>query len=195
MPKPVLPFVLPLIYEQFAAFDYGSGSPRHLSDMRDSYGDQAAVDVILADNDPVIYDFYAIKDLGEQQQLWFGLTKIYAGTVGNEYHMTKGHFHAQDRDGDEIYIVTQGTGHLVLQSRDGTPQVIEMSAGGLYYTPASWAHRTVNSGSEDLVFLSVWTSLVGYDYETITKQGGFPRRIVSVDGKPQVVDNTQFTLV
>ena len=188
----MLPFVLPLTYDDFTKFEFGGGSPRRLSDMAASYGDQAAVKVTLATDDPIIYDFYAIKDLPGLQQLWFGLTKIAPGTVGDEYYMTKGHFHAREADGDEIYIVISGRGHLVLQSRAGEAQVIEMTPGGLYYTPASWAHRTVNSGAEELVFLSVWTSQVAYDYETITRQNGFPRRVVNVDGTPAVIDNAQF---
>ncbi len=188
----LLPFALPLTYDDFTAFEFGGGSPRRLSDMAASYGDQAAVEATLATDDPIIYDFYAIKDLPGLQQLWFGLTKIAPGTIGDEYYMTKGHFHALEADGDEIYMVISGSGHLVLQSRDNQSQVVEMTPGGLYYTPASWAHRTVNSGSEELVFLSIWTSLVGYDYETITQQNGFPKRVVNADGAPTVIDNAQF---
>lgn len=188
-----MPFALPLLPDAFADFERSTLSTRRLRDMADSYADAAAVDRLRSE-DPVIYDFYALRDIDAQQKLIFGLTVIYPGMVGDEYYMTKGHFHAQAADGDELYLVTQGRGHLLLQARDGESRVIEMQPGAVFYTPMSWAHRTVNSGSENLIFLSIWSHDVQYDYETIMRRRGFPKRVVHRDGAPTIIDNPTFQL-
>ncbi len=189
-----LPFALPLLPDAFAHFERGSSIvSRRLSDISASYADQAAVERLLSD-DPVLYEFYALRNVDTAQKLIFGLTVIYPGTVGDEYYMTKGHFHASAADGDELYMVMRGSGHLLLQARDGESRVIEMQPGALFYTPATWAHRTVNSGSDELVFLSIWSHDVQYDYETIEQRGGFPVRVVQRDGTPTVIPNASFQL-
>ncbi len=190
----VLPFDLLLNPAAFAESAYSSGSPRRLSDMKDSFADAQAVEAILRTNDPVIYQFHALRQIDERQKLIFGLTTIFAGMIGSEYYMTKGHFHAREHDGDELYLVIKGRGHLLLQARDGSPQTLEMQPGAVYYTPTTWAHRTVNSGDEDLIFLSIWAEDVGYDYETISQRGGFPQRIVKRAGAAVIAANTQFHL-
>jgi glucose-6-phosphate isomerase len=192
MTPTILPFALPLDQASFGSFEHSSGTPRRLSAMKDSYGDAAAADAILANDDPVIYDFHAVRDMEDRQKLIFGVTTIYPGTVGDEYYMTKGHFHDRARDGDEIYLVIEGSGHLLLQARDGESQVIEMLPGALLYTPSTWAHRTVNSGETDLVFLSIWAWNVDYDYETIVARGGFPKRVVKRPAGPAIIDNEDF---
>src|SRR5664279_3031856 len=135
--NPVLPFDLRLTQAAFAESPYGAGSPRRLSEMKDSFADIQAAEAILRTDDPVIYEFHALRQIEARQKLIFGLTTIYAGTVGAEYYMTKGHFHAAEHDGDEIYQVIQGAGHLLLQARDGSAQTLPMQPGALYYTPTT----------------------------------------------------------
>ena len=183
----ISPFGLHLLQQAFAEFEHSSGTPRRLSAMQDSYSDAKAVQDILKTEDPIIYEFHTVRGLDQGQKLIFGLTTLFPGTVGDEYYMTKGHFHDSQRDGDEIYLVIKGSGHLLLQARDGSAETIAMQPGALYYTPATWAHRTVNSGDEDLVFLSIWAWDVAYDYETITQRGGFPQRVIKGNNGPQVV--------
>lgn len=189
-----LPFELLLTQQAFGQSPYAAGTPRRLSDIKDSFGDDAAVAAALQIDNPIIYDFHALRSIEAGQKLIFGVTTIYPGTVGGEYYMTKGHFHAREHDGDEVYMVVKGNGYLLLQARDGSPQTLEMYPGAVYYTPATWAHRTVNSGAEELVFFSIWAADVQYDYETITRRGGFPQRIVQRDGIPVVVENAKFHL-
>ncbi len=190
--KPALPFDVPLTQQAFGDSPFAAGTPRRLSDVKDCFGDVQVAEAILKTSDPVIYDFHALRAVEDRQKLIFGLTTIYAGVVGGEYYMTKGHFHARDHDGDEVYQVIRGTGHLLLQARDGSAQTLTMRPGAVYYTPAAWAHRTVNSGDEALVFLSIWAWDVQYDYETITRRGGFPQRILKTANGPVVVDNPRF---
>ena len=89
----------------------------------------------------------------------FGLTILQPGAIGGEYYMTRGHFHARDQDGDELYLGVSGQGLLQLQSRAGEEQALELSPGRMLYTPLAWAHRTVNTGAQPLVFFSIWPSV------------------------------------
>jgi glucose-6-phosphate isomerase len=163
-----------------------------LSDIRNYFGDQEEVNRILLRENPVIYEFTSIKKYNNLALLSLGITIIHPGKVGEEFYMTKGHFHDLDHDGDEVYYVKSGKGQLLLLSRKGEFKTLEMKPGKILYTPNSWAHRTANTGSEDLVFLSVWPAATEYDYEAIREQGGFPKRIVERDQAAVVVDNQNF---
>ena len=66
---------------------------RHLSQMAGMYQDQEAVKKILEKEDPVIYEFYELGCPERAGDLAFGTTMIHPGTIGDEYYMTKGHFH------------------------------------------------------------------------------------------------------
>ena len=54
-----------------------------------------------------------------------------------------------------------------------------------------WAHRSVNTGAEDLVMFFVYPGNAGHDYGTIEQQG-FRKLVVERDGHPQVVDNPKW---
>jgi glucose-6-phosphate isomerase len=57
----------------------------------------------------------------------------------------------------------------------------------VYVTPR-WAHRSVNTGEEDLVTFFVYPGHAGHDYASI-EAAGFRKRVVERDGAPTVVDN------
>ena len=82
-------------------------------------------------------------------------TIIYPGCIGDEFHMTKGHFHAV-RERGEVYLGLSGAGYVVLQTDDGQARHVHMAPGEVVYVPPSWAHRTVNTGETPLIFLSMW---------------------------------------
>jgi len=117
-------------------------------------------------------------------------TVIEPGRVGEEYFMTKGHFHAQ-RDRAEIYIGLGGEGRLVMATEDGRAVVEPVRAGTVSYVPGHWAHRTVNVGEEPLVFYAVYPGDAGYDYATIAERG-FPVVVLAGDGEPRVVPNPRY---
>ena len=54
----------------------------------------------------------------EAPHLRFGTTVIYPGKVGEEFFMTKGHFHAQERT-PEVYFCLRGHGCFVMETREG----------------------------------------------------------------------------
>jgi glucose-6-phosphate isomerase len=189
---PTNPFAFPLTMEAIARLPGASTGSNHLSQLRSVFGDQAAVDAALRAGDPVLYDFTAVRKAGGDAMLSFGLTAIHPGTVGAEYHMTRGHFHAEASDGDELYLGVAGRGLLLLLSRTGEFRTVEITPGVLLYTPLGWAHRTVNTGSEDLLFLSAWPEATRYDYEEITRRGGFPQRVMCEGGQVILVENPNY---
>ncbi|NIM45751.1 MAG: glucose-6-phosphate isomerase, partial [Nitrososphaeria archaeon] len=50
------------------------------------------------------------------------------------------------------------------------------------------AHRSVNTGNSKLVFLAIYPSEAGHDYEAVRTKG-FAKLVVQNDGKPTIVDN------
>lgn len=119
--------------------------------------------------------------------LFFGVSTIMPGKVGNEYFMTKGHFHAKS-DRAEFYWGVQGNGMLILMDRDRKTWAEEVYPGSLHYIGSEIAHRLANTGDENLIVGACWPSDAGHDYEEIAVNG-FSARLVEVDGKPALVEN------
>ena len=119
---------------------------------------------------------------GTPAGLFYGATIIYPGKVGDEYFMTKGHFHARS-DRAEYYWGISGEGVLLLMDRSRKIRAERISKGSLHYIPGDVAHRTVNTGKEKLIIGACWPSDAGHDYEEIMKNG-FAARVVEKDGKP-----------
>lgn len=164
---------------------------RRLSDMRLMYADRDAAARILSDEgDRLIYEVQGVELPEEEGQIPHCTTRILPGRIGDEYHMTKGHYHARREQG-EVYFGLSGRGYLLLQTDSGQTSEIEMVAGSAAYVPPYWAHRTVNIGDEDFVFLSVWEARAGHDYGTIERDG-FRMLVVLRDGQPALVDNPKY---
>jgi glucose-6-phosphate isomerase, archaeal len=185
MDAPVLP--------AFGRIDLESGAmancevvERRLSSMASYYRDQNAARALLAE-DPVLYRVYTAPQAGDRDGWYVATSVLEAGCVGDEYIMTKGHFHAQD-DAPEVYLTLRGEGMLVMQTREGKASVQKMKPGVFNYIPAGWAHRTVNTGPEPLAFFAVWPVHVGHDYETVAERG-FAKIVVKGPDGPRVIDN------
>ena len=117
--------------------------------------------------------------------LFFGVSTIYPGKVGNEYFMTKGHFHLQS-DRAEFYWGIQGQGMLILMGRDQNTWAEEVYPGSLHYIGGHIAHRLANRGIDKLIVGACWPSDAGHDYEEIANKG-FSARLFEVNGKPELV--------
>lgn len=189
-----LPFGLNLTPDSFRRFPGGKTILRHLSDVSDIFADAGEAARLVSQENPLIYEFIDLRQALAGSQMSFGLTILYPGRISGEYYMTRGHFHAQDQDGDEVYLGVSGAGRLQLQSRQGESREMDLAPGSLLYTPLAWAHRTINVGREPLVFFSIWPSATAYDYEEITRRGGFPRRAVEQNDAPAWVENASFQL-
>ncbi len=124
---------------------------------------------------------------GSPGGLFFGVSTIMPGKVGDEYFMTKGHFHAQS-DRAEFYWGVQGKGMLILMDRDRNTWSEEVYPGSLHYIGGHIAHRLANTGDENLIVGACWPSDAGHDYEEITVNG-FSARLVEKEGEPLLINN------
>ncbi|MCK4349546.1 MAG: glucose-6-phosphate isomerase [Candidatus Krumholzibacteria bacterium] len=155
---------------------YGKKTCRRLSDLGEYFADRKAVDEILSRGDLVVYEVYEHPVPQEGKHLIFATTVLFAGKVGDEFHFTKGHFHSRP-DGAEVIVGMEGAGMVLLQDRAGRFRQERLEACSVVYSPPGWAHRTVNTSKEDLIFLSICRADVGHDYDTITTKG-FAKRVV-----------------
>jgi len=162
---------------------------RRLSAMKGQYADQVAYEAMLARDDVVLYEVYEIDRPKVSGELMNGISMVHPGKVGEEYFMTKGHFHAM-MDTAEIYYCLQGTGVMVMETPEGDWAVEDLRPGIVLYIPPYWAHRSVNTSAEnvDLVTYFVYPGHAGHDYGTIETQG-FRKLIVERDGQLCIVDN------
>lgn len=160
---------------------------RYLSDLKGLFANKESETALLAAN-PLLYEVYeATENPAEHGQLRYSTTIIYPGKVGDEYFMTKGHYHARGECA-ELYFGLQGEGLLLLQTPAGEVRAQPMTPGAACYVPPYWGHRTMNIGSTNFVFFACYPAEAGYDYQAIANKG-FASLVVERDGKPQVVPN------
>ena len=181
---PMEPFALALDLATGRLAPHTSSIVRRVSDMRGMYADGEAERQLASGGDPVVYEVLQYDVPTESGQLVCCTTVIHAGLVGDEYFMTKGHFH-EKRETGEVYLGLAGRGYLLLFVDDRAAE-LEMGPGTLAYVPPYWAHRTLNVGDEPFTFLGVYPADAGHDYGTIEK-AGFPRRVVREGSGPVVV--------
>jgi len=161
-----------------------AATPRHLSQMKDMYQDREAAEKLLEDGDPLIYEFYELGAPERDGDLAFGTTIIHPGKVGNEYYMTKGHFHKKVMT-SEVYYTLSGRGYMMMENMAGDWMAAPLVKGEALYVPRGYAHRTVNTGGEDLVAFYVFAADAGHDYGTIETKGF--RHIVVEEGDESVI--------
>jgi glucose-6-phosphate isomerase len=170
---------------------YSSHIVRRLSAMQGQYADAASYAALLAQGDVVLYEVYAADRPMVPGELLSGVSIIHPGKVGDEYFMTKGHFHAV-LETAEVYYCLGGHGMMVMETPEGEWSVQEMAPGHVLYVPPRWAHRSVNTDSAtDLVIFFVYPAHGGHDYGTIEQQG-FRKLVVEHAGHPCVVDNPRW---
>jgi glucose-6-phosphate isomerase len=158
---------------------------QRLSDIRGIY--EAVPDDV---GDGLIYRVYSmpVPELGSELQTC--TTVLEAGTIGREYFMTKGHFHAI-RDRSEVYLGLSGEGLLLLATESGEHRVIEMRQGTVAYVPGGWAHRSANTGTQPLIFFAAYIGDAGHDYDVVA-QRGFPILAVKSEDGPRIVENPRY---
>lgn len=163
---------------------------RRLSDLKGLFSDPKAEAKLLEDN-PVLYEVYLAFDAPPVHgHLGYSTTVIYPGKVGDEYFMTKGHYHAKGECG-ELYTCLHGEGYLLMQTREGEVKAIHMTPGVAAYVPPYWAHRTMNTGKDNFVFYACYPAEAGYDYGTIAEKG-FASIVLEKNGKAEVVANPKY---
>jgi glucose-6-phosphate isomerase, archaeal len=193
MALPLIPFNIPLTPEALNSFHAVKASQRRLGDLIHYYSDSIAAKESLKADNPLVYEVWEMENEAPGRCLSFGMTRVSPGKVGREYFFTRGHFHAGE-DGDELYVILKGRGVLLLFSKDGHCETIDMLPDQICYVPGHMAHRVVNTDSKELVFFTVWPPRIVHDYATITKMG-FPKLVLAGQNGPEAVDNPAFSIV
>lgn len=161
-----------------------SSSLKTLGQMRELYleGSESGLG-----DDTVLYtvEWVAPGGLTEGALLW-GCTRLHAGSVGAEYFMTHGHYHALCSRA-EYYLPVSGSGWLLRMQRDGHTWAEEMLPGRILYIDGRHAHRVVNTGSEPLTFWACWPGDAGHDYASIAG-AGFGLRVIERNGRPVFIE-------
>lgn len=160
---------------------------RRLSDLRGSFRDPAAYEAALAAGDPLVYAVASVEPANGDGDLHYGLGMIMPGRVGDEYWLTKGHLHAW-RPAAEFYIGLSGKGMMLLEHEvTGETQLVPLERHGVVYVPGYTAHRTMNTGTEPLLYLGIYPARAGHDYSTIARRN-FRHCVVDRDGQPTLID-------
>ncbi|HEX4309987.1 MAG TPA: glucose-6-phosphate isomerase family protein [Acidobacteriaceae bacterium] len=167
-----------------------SGAPvsesfKTLGDLAPIFGDKAAQRQLEPGSEVYRVRWWSPVEAGAEGGLFWGVTTIAPGRVGDEYFMTHGHFHA-NRTRAEYYGTVSGEGMLIEMDARRKTWGERMAPGSLHYIRGENAHRVANTGSVPLVFWACWPSDAGYDYGTIAERG-FGARLVARDGRPAFV--------
>ena len=162
---------------------------KRLSEFRGIYRDETALEELLkVEGDLVTYK--VVEYRVEGSDIFFGTTTMMPGRVGNEYFMTRGHYHAR-RDRGEIYYTQSGQGMLLLQSRDGETRAVDMKPGVCAFIPPDWAHRSINTGLTPMVFVWCCNQDAGHDYAEIVSKG-MRQLVIDKDGEATNIPNPKF---
>ena len=129
-----------------------------------------------------VYDVEMLDSPSDEGSLYVGVTHLYAGKIGDEFFMTRGHFH-QRREQSEVYFGLRGCGLLLLQTPSGEARLERVKAGSVHIIPSFSAHRLINTGEDTLSALAVWPSVAGHDYAALA--GGFSLRVFASEHHPQ----------
>ncbi len=186
-----VPFTFDVSIADARLSEYDNHIERRLSSMRGQFLDQEAYNAMLEQEDSLLYEVYEIKRPEVSGELLHGLSVVHPGKVGDEYYMTKGHFHTV-LETAEVYYCLKGEGVMVMETPEGEWAVEPLRPNSVLYVPPRWAHRSVNTSlTEDLVTFFVYPGHAGHDYGTIETQG-FRKLVVERDGKMAVVDNPRW---
>jgi len=164
---------------------------RRLKAMKGMFADDEKFAEMADSTNPIVYEFYDMHRPPEPGHIAFGTSIIYPGRVGDEYFMTKGHFH-KIIDTAEVYCCLRGRGCMLMENPEGDWEVRELEPGCAVYVPPRYAHRSINtSPTETLITFFAFRADAGHDYATIEAKG-FRKLVVERDGKCQIVDNPRW---
>ncbi len=163
---------------------------RKLSDMQGMFFDKESASQVLKSQNPVIYSFNEKILPEESGHLQIALTSINPGKIGDEYYMTKGHYHKLART-SEVYLGFKGEGCLLMQTVEGDFASIDIRPGVLAYIPPYWGHRMVNTGKKPFIFFAVYPGDAGHNYGDIERTG-FVKIFVERGGKSLLLNNPKW---
>jgi glucose-6-phosphate isomerase, archaeal len=156
---------------------------RRLSQLEGCFADLSAYKAALKQDDPIIYSVSSFEPANGDGDLHIGIGRVMPGKIGNEYYLTRGHLHSW-REAAEIYIGLSGSGLMLLEGEN--TDSLPLSANSIVYVPGHTAHRTVNTGSNPLVYLGIYPAKAGHDYATISKDN-FKQIVLEIAGEIQIM--------
>lgn len=134
----------------------------------------------------IIYSVEMLDSSRDDGALFTGVTHLNPGKVGDEFFMTRGHYHARREQG-EVYFGLRGSGLLLLQDEDGNARLETVMPGSIHIISGYTAHRLINTGNDILSALAVWPAVAGHNYAAL--QHGFALSVKERDRQVQVVSN------
>ncbi len=166
--QPIRPFGITFDKTQYTFSPQGPVLVRRMSALEGLFADRQAWQEQVAADDPVVYSVASSPVPERPRELPQSITVIRSGDTAGELWMTKGHQHPDPQG--EIYLGLEGAGGLLMF--DGvTTSWLDMAPGAIGYIPPGWAHRSVNVGSGDYVFLAVYPGSAGHDYGWVLDHG------------------------
>jgi len=160
-------------------------SQKTLGELTRLFHDQASLAAMDPGQHVYRVQWWAPSEPGTEGGLFWGVTVLEPGKVGDEFFMTHGHSHANSTRA-EYYAAVSGTGILLQMDEERKCHAEAMQAGSLHYVRGRHAHRVVNTGTEPLIFWACWGTDAGYNYGTIAARG-FSVRVLERDGQPALV--------
>ena len=185
------PFTYTLPIPGYQPTHFDNHIVRRLSDLQGQFYDQPAYDAMIAKEDTVLYEVYEIKRPEVEGELLSGISIVHPGKVGDEFFMTKGHFHTVLNTA-ELYYCLNGEGFMVMETPEGETAIEALSPGKVLYVPPRWAHRSVcTSRQEDLITFFIYPGHAGHNYGTIEEKG-FRKLIIEKANAIEFIDNPHF---
>lgn len=164
---------------------------RRLSDLAGIFADADAYQRALAEGDPLVYLVDAIEPGRGEGDLHYAIARLEPGRIGTEFYMTKGHLHAW-RPAAEFYIGLTGTGVMLLEDEaSGESSLLPLEPNGSVYVPGNTAHRSINTGSEPLVYLGIYPARAGHDYGAIAAKN-FRYVVAEIEGMVRAVEREEY---
>lgn len=188
-----LPFTFSFKMPDFIPSRADNHVERKLSALKGQFHDQKACEKMISTNDQLVYEVYEIKRPEVAGEMIMGISIVHPGKVGDEFFMTKGHFHIH-LETSEMYYCIRGKGYMVMETPEGDTSAEALIPGRILYIPPGWAHRSVcTSRDDDLVNFFIYPANAGHNYSTIERDGF---RKVVVDGKngPEIINNPRLNL-
>ncbi|MCD6092690.1 MAG: cupin domain-containing protein [Candidatus Aenigmarchaeota archaeon] len=101
------------------------------------------------------YELYDLMpDKTGLKNLILNMNIIHKEKVNSQNKMTTGHSHAAQ---EEIYIFLKGSGKMILIGPKNEKYEFDVKPEDIITVPKRFWHRVVNTGTEDLVFINIFT--------------------------------------
>jgi len=160
---------------------------RRLSDLKGQFHDEDAYLRLLVERDVVVYEVYEFARPEVLGELSSGISIVHSGLVGDEFFMTKGHFH-EILDTAEVYY---GLGGRALWSwkrpKESLPCKTLCLVRCCMCLRDGHTDQSTPAEGVDLVTLFVYPANAGHDYRSIETQG-FRKIVVNQNGGRAIID-------